>query len=203
MKKVFILSPYISVYIFIYLLRNAFLALFTYNALLFLSFLIYRKSLRLKEILYIRSKPLTMVIVAISMSAGIILYKIWPFIERGNLPLYSNLELYGLSVKVLPFFILYFSLIHPVIEELYWRDILKSDSSLISYSELFFAGYHIMVLLKFTNLWFSIISFFGLIFISRLWRLLNKILDEKLTVILSHIAADFGIITAIYFLSNS
>ena len=136
----------------------------------------------------------------IGACGGLLLYLLWPLL---SIPPDINIQLQniGLTAATWPYFILYFILVNPWIEEYYWRGYLGSESKYILPVDLFFAGYHVMVLAGKVDFIWLIAVFATLSFAAWLWRQANRISLGLLPSLASHMAADITIIFTIYWLT--
>lgn len=190
----FQLAPYLCVFLFMYFFKSGVLALLSYNGCLLLAIILNRKNIPFKSVFRVKNMLIPVVSVIISGSAGFILYLLWPLIKPEGSTFSSILNTFGIHQGNIIPVVAYFTLVHPVIEELYWRYILKPKTRWISSSEALFAGYHVLVLLWFTQWYFAAAAFLGLILIARIWRFLKDQKSENLAVFLSHSVADFSIL---------
>ena len=117
-----------------------------------------------------------------------------------NISLNSTLMNFGLHGTSWLFFMIYFSIIQPLLEELYWRGYLARYNKYFSWTDFAFAGYHILVLAWFIKLPWLVIAFIVLIIASFIWRYLAYKLEGLVIPLLSHIVADISIIVVTYIL---
>ena len=89
---------------------------------------------------------------------------------------------------------IYFSTVQPFLEELYWRGYLESGRKYFSWTDLAFAGYHILVLAWFIKLPWLVIAFIVLAGAAYVWRYMAARLEGLIVPLLSHIIADVSII---------
>ncbi|MEM7014747.1 MAG: CPBP family glutamic-type intramembrane protease [Verrucomicrobiota bacterium] len=113
-------------------------------------------------------------------------------------PLPIALADFGLTPHSMIAFAVYFSTIHPVFEELCWRELVCPDSQKPHVRDLEFAAYHVIVLqLLFPGCWLlTIISVSALITASWIWRFIRHRLKGLAVPVFSHALADCGIILA-------
>ena len=192
-KRLFIISPYIAVFLGLYIFKNAFLSIFLYHIGIVFSILIYRKDLNIKVIFKFNSKRLMLLLSFICSLSGISILLFWDLIKIPNMNLNRTMSEIGLVGVNKILFLIYFSTIHPILEEVFWRFLLKTKVKYISLDEILFALYHVMVLVFFIKIEFIIICFIALIVVARFWRYLQQNLSENMAVLLSHMIADFSI----------
>lgn len=192
-KRFFTIAPYIAVFLGLYVFKNAFLSILLYHAGVLTSIYLNRKELNIKDVFNFNSKRLTLIISLICGLSGLSILLIWDFIKLPGINLSNTMSEIGLTGNTKIIFLIYFSTIHPFVEELFWRFLLKTKAKYISLDDILFALYHVMVLVLFLKLQYIIICFIALIAVARLWRFLQHNLSENMAVILSHAVADFSI----------
>ena len=96
-------------------------------------------------------------------------------------------------------FIIYFSLVNPVLEEFYWRILLRLEKFgfLI---DIVYSFYHVFVLIFFIKWYYMFPAVVSLITAGIVWRFIHEKYNDDLTIVLTHAAADLSIIFAIYLL---
>lgn len=192
-KRLFTVTPYAAVFLGLYVFKNAFLSILLYHAGVLTSIYLYRKELDIRDIFSFNSKRLTLIISLICGMSGISILLIWDLIKLPGLNLTRTMSEIGLTGNTKVLFLIYFSTIHPFVEELFWRFLLKTKARYISMDDVLFALYHVMVLALFLKLQYIVICFVALIGVARFWRYLQHNLSENMAVILSHAVADFSI----------
>lgn len=201
MKKYFYaISPYIAVLVGLYLFKNAFLTLVLYHLGILVAILIFGKDFRPSTLFQIRNLKLFVTLSAVYAFSGIVIFYIWPYIKIPNIDIVSTLSSYGLDGTNKIIFLIYYSTINPVLEELYWRFVLDSRNKYLSLSDVLFAAYHILILALFFKAAYLILFFLGLLLVARFWRYLRQNLSENLLVFTTHIIADFSIMYFIFLL---
>jgi len=131
------------------------------------------------------------------LAAGLGLWLTWPLAGiPSDYPL--RVEALGLRAETWLPFIAYFTLVNPLLEEIYWRGILGSDSRLPQPVDFLFAGYHVMIMALFASPpW----VFFGFLILSGagwLWRQLSCYAKSLLPAVLFHALADCSILTVLF-----
>lgn len=192
------LVPYVSVLIGLYVFKNAWIAIGLYHLGMIVFLLTDRQKISLKRIC--SGWNLTAAVFGIAMSVMIfpILYIFWRYMSLGNISLGLALGNLGLQGASWFLFMIYFSTVQPVLEELYWRGYLGCNDLLISWEDLAFAGYHILVLARFIKWPWLIIAFVILTMAASVWRHISSRCGGLIIPLLSHITADISIIIAIY-----
>jgi membrane protease YdiL (CAAX protease family) len=107
----------------------------------------------------------------------------------------------GLTLASWPWFIAYFSLINPFVEEYFWRGVLGNDMLNLYIGDVVFAGYHSMILWGRVRPIFILFAVMILVSAGWLWRQISREDGGLLAASLGHMAADFTILTTIYWIS--
>lgn len=142
------------------------------------------------------------IMIVISFTAGVFIYWLWPLLRLAELQLATELSNLGLNGLPWLIFIVYYFMVNPILEELFWRGYLGSPSLSVVPNDIWFAGYHVLVLLSFVQGWGIIISFLVLVATAWLWRQLARRHQGLIIPIASHAAADASIIGAVYLLAR-
>ena len=202
LKLISVLVPYVAVLIGLYILKNAWVAIGLYHLGISV-FLITCDNSKLLRKTRMGWNSLA-VLLSIVMSAMIfpILFFFWGLMQLENTPLNSVLSNFGLHGASWFFFMIYFSTVQPLLEELYWRGYLGCDYKHFSWTDLAFAGYHILVLAWFIKLPWLVIAFIILLITAYIWRHFASKYEGLIVPLLSHIVADMSIIVAVYVLAQ-
>jgi hypothetical protein len=129
--------------------------------------------------------------------AGAGLYLLWPYIDATGAGLDARLREFGLGGASWLLFAVYYSTVHPVLEELFWRgggDGARRPAP--DWRDVAFAGYHVPVLWFFVGPVWVAVSFFALAAASWLWRLAAHRFGGLGVPLVSHAAADLSIMVA-------
>jgi len=196
------LMPFIPILGGIYLLENVWAAMLGYH-LLAVTFLIVNKQGRHFKRLLVGGTPGTILIFSLLAAlSGVLLF----FVSRYmSIPVDFGLilERMGLTSENWLLFILYYAFVNPIIEEVYWRGFLGTETKNISLSDIAYAGYHPLVFLRFVSWPWALIEFGLLFVVAWLWRRLIRIYGGLLLPVLMHLFADLSIGIAIYYLARS
>ncbi len=131
---------------------------------------------------------------------GVLLYFLWPYLSiRPDFSAY--MQTIGLNEANWPYFIAFFVLINPWLEESYWRKFLGNNSIKPVWNDVFFAGYHILVLAGLVSIFWLPVVFLVLFLGAWIWRQANRLNQGLLTSIVSHFTADTSIILVIYYMA--
>ena len=183
------LLPYAAVIMGLMLMRSAWLAVLIYH-LGILSML--GKTVRYDRSLIRTQGGVSNLWLYIGTAIGLFLLLVfgWPWIERPGVPLVDRLAEFGLRGTSWFVFVIYFSLVHPLLEELHWRGAASTNP----WGHFLFAGYHILVVLHFVTWPWAALSFVVLYLTSRWWACQSKVI---LVPVVTHALADGAIILAV------
>lgn len=204
------LIPYVAVLIGMYALHNAWLAILLYH-LGIIGFMLYRKPSNLhdrhslgdggwKTIWGGLKTPLLIPGVMICAMAAPVIYFMWPFFQasEGILPMW--LAKYGLTGWSWLLLIPYFSMVHPVLEEIHWRGMAPEQVTGFCWQDFLFAGYHVLVLHELV-FWPWLFMIFGVLAASSFfWRWAAERFGGYGLPILTHAAADAGVVAGCWLL---
>lgn len=181
-------APYVAVAVCWFGLRNALLASLTYHGLILLLARgrLPRPQWPAQARLWWPALP--------AAAAGPLLYLLLPHIAC--VPIASWLAARNFSTDWLPFFLPYFGLLHPWIEQAHWRPLRERTA----WAHPLFAGYHVPVLVSLTSWPWLVASFGGLTAVSFVWDRLTRRAGNLLPAYLSHALADTGIVLAAWLL---
>jgi membrane protease YdiL (CAAX protease family) len=144
--------------------------------------------------------PLTLPGVLVCAMAAPVVYFLWPWLALSDGILPEWLAHYGLTGWSWWLFIPYFSLIHPILEEIHWRGLAPDGPAWLCWQDLLFAGYHVLVLLQLIH-WPWLFMVFGVLTGSSVfWRWAVRRFGGYGLSILTHAAADTGVVIATAFL---
>lgn len=129
--------------------------------------------------------------------AGAGLYLLWPYIDATGAGLDARLREFGLGGTSLLLFAAYYSTVHPVLEELFWRGGGSAGRRPApDWRDVAFAGYHVPVLWFFVGPVWVVLTFVVLAAASWLWRLAAYRFGGIGVPLVSHAAADLSIMVA-------
>ena len=118
----------------------------------------------------------------------------WEYMRLGKVNLDVTLTSFGLHGSSWLLFMIYFSTVQPFLEEIYWRGYLRTGPRYIAWTDLAFAGYHLLVLARFIKAPWLLAAFLVLTLVACLWRHIASRLDGLLVPLLSHAVADASIV---------
>jgi membrane protease YdiL (CAAX protease family) len=194
--------PYIAVLIGMYLFHSAWLAVLLYHAGI-VAVLLYRKPTGLWRKIGSGYKARLLIPgMAICALAAPVVYFMWPWFAASEHILPSWLTAYGLDGWTWLLFIPYFSIVHPVLEEVHWRAISPTGFPIICREDLLFSGYHVLVLFQLVKAPGLVLVFAVLAGSSIFWRWTAQRLGGYALPILTHAVADAGVVIAVYCLQR-
>lgn len=150
----------------------------------------------------------------VGAAGGGFVYELWPIVKLDGLVLRDALARLGLAGKAWWAFVAYFVTIHPVLEELFWREALVhrvsggrddppgSGLRRPTWLDALFAGYHVLVLSLFLQPVWVVVSFVVLLTVGWLWRLAAVRWRGLGVPVLSHAVADASIMGAVVALTR-
>lgn len=202
MKLIAALVPYIAVLLGMNVLRSAWAALLLYHAGILL-FLFLRKPSNLWKMMWGgMNTTLLFPAIGICLLAAPVVYFFWPWFAASDSMLQEWLSRYGLTGIAWLLLIPYFSIVHPVLEEIHWRGIAPEEVKGFCWQDLLFAGYHILVLHELV-FWPWLIMIFGVLAGSSFfWRWAAAKFGGYGLPTLTHAAADAGVLVGVVFLLN-
>jgi hypothetical protein len=191
------LLPYLTVGLGLFWFQNAWAALLGYHlGIVFLlwtgrAFGHFRK---LRPILYPGWAALAWTSACFS---GLLLYLGW---NNLSLPLDLPISLarLGLTAQTWPWFIAYFALVNPWLEETYWRAWLSRQSKIPVAEDFWFAGFHLLILWPYVSFGWLLLALIILSAAAWLWRQIFRQTDSLFIPAIAHLLADFSVLTAIY-----
>lgn len=192
--------PYITVSLGLYLFKSgwASILLFHLGIVVVLALARYRY---LGKMLSTGSDYLVMLLaVVISALGGLFIFLLWPMLKLEGLILGAEMAKIGLQHTPWILFIFYYFTVNPILEELFWRGYLGSPSLKPAGSDIWYAGYHVLILVIFVEWYWIALSFVILVGAGWAWRQLARMYHGLTIPILSHAAADAAIIGAVFFL---
>jgi len=187
------LLPYIAVLLGLFLLSSAWAALLLYQLSMFGCLLAWSPRLRRGTGIRRRAAGLAL---ASALAGGLPVLLLWVPIGLDRV-VAVRLAALGLSGISLLGCFLSLILVHPVLEELFWRGALGSRSPGPAADDVLFAGYHALVLLFFLPWPWVVASTAAIALTGWLWRRLAAASGGLLLPVISHVAADLGILGAV------
>lgn len=191
------LLPYLAVGLGLLLFDNAWLALIGYHIGTLLVMGHSRAFRHFRALRLVLHPGWAVLAWILSCLAGLLLYLGW-----NGLPLPSGLPVslvsLGLTGQSWPWFIAYFALVNPWLEETYWRGWLSGSSRWPVFEDFLFSGYHVIILVQFVPLVWLALAVCILAAAAWFWRQIFRKTGSLFIPAIAHLLADFSILTAIY-----
>jgi membrane protease YdiL (CAAX protease family) len=188
--------PYIAVLVGMYYFGSAWMAIGLYHAGMIAAMLTCRSDKHIADQKR-KASPLLYLTPLVFAAGGLIFYLIWPYFDP-NGAVSGRLHEYGINRSMWPYFAVYFCVVNSFVEELFWRGLLGNTSVKLHPNDLYFAGYHALVLAAFTDLVWSLPVFVACAFAGWLWRMLRSATGGLFIPIITHLVADVGIVIAVH-----
>ncbi len=203
LKIISAFTPYVAVLVGMYVLHNAWVAIGLYHLGLIVFISTGDKNSLVKTGCGGWNAAMAAAGVAMSVMIFPVIYFLWGCMRLEGEPLGLVLAGFGLHGRSWLIFMVYFSTVQPVLEELYWREHLKCDKNFLSWREFAFVGYHVLVLAWFVKWFWLVIAFVVLAGAGYVWRRLSRELEGLIVPLLSHIAGDVSIVVAVHVLMRN
>jgi hypothetical protein len=193
------LIPYLTIGVGLLVIHNVWFSILSYHLAMSVILLISKPNVSIKQLFKSDNFILPLVTALLGLGGGILLYFLWPWLSiPGDIS--QSLQNIGLSGVSWPLFLVYFMAVNSWIEEYYWRGYLGSNTKKIILNDLFFAGYHLLVLAGKIEIIWLIAIFLILTAAAWFWRQTNRWARGMLPSAASHLAADISVIITIYLL---
>jgi hypothetical protein len=197
LRRAAVLVPYVAVGLGLFLARNAWITLVGYHLGMAFFLTLARAWPQARKLRPAGHLRWILFAALLGLCGGIGLSLLWPLF--GIVPdLRARLLILGLNPVSWPFFGLYFSLVNPWMEEIYWRGWLGSDLRSLVASDLWFAGFHLLVIGAYVPWYSLIIALVVLASVGWFWRQLARHEASLFAPTLSHLLADAAIVLVVY-----
>jgi len=202
MKFAAALVPYVAVLLGMNIMGSAWSTILLYHAGILLFLVIGKRCSRWKTV-FRGNTPLLIPSIVVCALAAPVVYFMWPFFESPKTELAEWMSMYGLTGIGWTLLIPYFSIVHPVLEEMHWREIAPDTVRGLCWQDFMFAGYHMLVLYKLIY-WPWLFLVFGILVCSSFfWRWAADRFGGYLLPVLTHAAADAGVVVGVILLLNT
>jgi hypothetical protein len=200
LSSIAILIPYVVIALGIFVFQSAWGALLGYHfvMVMILSFehqwSLLRPALRIGQLLWVGAA------FVLGATGGVVLYFLWPYLKV-SADIQDSLARLGLTGANWPFFTLYFCAVNPWLEEIYWRIYLEDPSRYIAGTDIWFAGYHLLLLAKYVSWSWLLLVLLVLVAAAWCWRQFVRVSQGVVTAAVSHFAADLTVLPVIFYYS--
>lgn len=189
--------PYIAVAVGMYVFNSGLAAMFAYHAGICAALLCTgsARDWRRKLVAGCHMRTAAM-LVPLFACAGPIIFLLWPYVSLKGTHLSSSLAVFGLQGRSWIVFLVYYPLVNPWLEELFWRGLLARGTHYGRISDLLYAGYHVLALASFTTVPWLLFCFAVLAVAGATWRILAARNGGLALPALTHLVADIAVIVA-------
>ena len=192
------LFVYAAIYAGLYVFKSAWGAILAYHFVIVLELVLDPPAGLWKKIISGWNFKQGILLTLFCSLAGGVLLLFLPMMQPEGSPLSSSLQALGLTGDTWILFMLYFTIVHPVLEEIFWRDYLVENNSRYPIAlDFAFAGYHILVLVWFVTISWVALAFVVLCAASWIWRITADRNNGLLIPIVSHSIADLSVVLAV------
>ncbi|HOV13245.1 MAG TPA: CPBP family intramembrane metalloprotease [Spirochaetota bacterium] len=178
-------------------LKNAFLTILFYHIFMISVLVINKAPINFKDFFKGWDTKWGLLLIIGGLSTGFIALLFWNLIFLTDIPFTTQLEKIGLSKSNWFLFLLYFSVINPVIEEVFWRGYFRDKNIRFNLECVGFASYHLFVLYFFVKIYWLPVVFIFLFIASIFWKIIYKKYEGLLVPLISHVLADLSIVFAV------
>jgi membrane protease YdiL (CAAX protease family) len=144
--------------------------------------------------------PLLVPALVVCALAAPVVYFMWPWFAASGSILPEWLARYGLTGWAWLCLLPYFSIVHPILEEIHWRGISPGPVTGICRQDLLFAGYHVLVLFQPVRAPWLLLVFAVLAGSSVFWRWAAERFGGYGLPVLTHAVADAAVVVGVHFL---
>jgi hypothetical protein len=197
MKWIAPILAYLAVIIGLFWFRDAWGALLGFHLAIIVSLFYAKPNIPIAILFKSTNAKWVVLSILLCGSSGVSLYLLWHVFGIAKNVSEQTISL-GLSSHNWLYFIAYFALVNPFIEEYFWRGYLGNATHNFYISDAIYAGYHALVLIGKTH-WITIMfSIAVLTFAGWLLRQIAREDNGLLAPMLGHMSADFMILAAVY-----
>ncbi len=196
------LIAYVSMVLGLHVFHSAWVAFGFYHGLILLVMLSAANRTFWRELVAGWDWRVGTAAIVFGLGGGVVLYLLAPFAEIDSSTIGPVLSRLGLQGGSWLMFVIYHSLANPWFEEVFWRGRLGSNNNLPVWNDVFFAGYHLLVLALFLDWIWLIVAAVILTLAGWLWRQIRRQRKGLLLPVISHLSADASIMAVVYWLNQ-
>lgn len=192
--------PYVAIILGVHTLHSAWIAVLIYHIGILAVMGVKNGMSGLRDVLSGWSTRAGLAVCLTCAACGPVLILLGSAVVSQPGTLAGRLDGLGLSGRSWWVFAFYYTAIHPILEEVYWRGCLFSARRGLSYADVAFAGYHLLVLPLFIGLHWALGCFAVLALVAWLWRAVARRYEGLAIPAASHAIASLSTIVAVLFL---
>ncbi|MCK4415082.1 MAG: hypothetical protein KAY32_16240 [Candidatus Eisenbacteria sp.] len=194
--------PYAAVLIGLYWLGSAWVAILLYHAGMGIFLLRCGSSKQRPGLLQGWSAAAGTVLSVTCAGTGPLLILLWPTAAGESHNISAILAAFGLHGGAWWLFAAYYVIVHPLLEEAFWRGAQFSGHRGVALGDVAFAGYHALVLQYFLSPPWVLASVVSLLFVAWIWRRVGARYGGLAIPVVSHAAAGLSTMLAAYILAR-
>lgn len=194
--------PYIAITVGMHFMHSGWMAILLYHLGICLVALVANPRELAGKLLSGWDRRVAFLVLPLFALGGPILYFLWPIARIEHLQLGTSLSALGLHDSSWFGFLVYYCLVNPWFEELFWRGLLADRDNYGWLSDMLYAGYHVLVLGFFVTPPWILFAFVILTCAGAVWRHLTAKHNGLIIPALAHFIADISVIVAAYILSQ-
>jgi hypothetical protein len=183
-------APYLAVGVFWLVFHNGWLAILAYHA----QILLWARG-RWPVFEEPRWTPLAFAALP-SVLAGPLTFFLLPHLTAVSVPVW--LAANGVAGPGLTAMVLYYGLVHPVLEQVHWTPLRE----VTPWAHVAFAGYHVLVLWSLLPVPWVALCFAVLVGASWMWQRITRESGSIVPAIAAHVVADLGMVVAAWLLAQ-
>jgi membrane protease YdiL (CAAX protease family) len=131
------------------------------------------------------------------IAGAALMWGLWPWYAGHSEAPGPALAALGLHGGTWLAFAAYHALVNPVVEEAYWRGAFGEREGILRPSDVAFAGYHTIVLARFTGAGPILVSVVALVLVAAFWRFTYRRTGTLWPAVVAHLVADAGIMLVV------
>lgn len=199
-RPIAVIAPYVAVSIGLFVAHNAWAAWLGYQLAMLAVLSFDRQWHHASALVRGRSVWWSAGAALLTACAGAGVYLLAPHLHATD-TLASRGAAIGLSGGAWLPFIVAVALTNPWLEEVYWRGYLGSASAALTRSDVWFGGYHVLLVFGFLSPWWFVPVLMALSAVSWGWRQVARVSGGLGVCAMSHLAADVSILLAVWALA--
>lgn len=194
--------PYVAVLIGMYWFKNGVAAMFLYHMGMVAGLVYFRHRCPPTQLVQGISPGVLLFLLPLYAAPGVLIYFFWDMAGITGEGLASALKGLGISSSIFVWFSVHYMGINSVLEEWFWRGLLREKQLRPSLSDWLFAGYHGLVMAWFVTPVWIVVTVVLLMVSSWVWRIQVLKLRGLFVPWVTHFFADASIIVAVLLLSR-